>query len=70
MERRQAETLIREGEEQEAIEAARQSQQRLDEWYLTRFMRESLERDRENSSSNGSMSDGSESEEIPGAQPE
>jgi hypothetical protein len=79
VELRQAETLIREGEAQEAIEVARQSQQRLDEWYLTRFMRESPDRSpdrgREDNVLDGSALDGSTSlessrEEIPGAQPE
>jgi hypothetical protein len=36
MERKQAETLIRETEASDAIEAVRQSQQKLDEWFLVR----------------------------------
>jgi hypothetical protein len=36
MERRQAETLIRETEAADAIEAARQGQKRLDDWFLAR----------------------------------
>ena len=36
MERRQAETLIRESEAAEAVDAIRQGQQRLDDWFLAR----------------------------------
>ena len=39
MERRQAETLIQEAAAAEAIESARQGQQRLDEWFLARSAR-------------------------------
>jgi hypothetical protein len=38
MERRQAETLIRETEAADAIEATRQSQQALDDWFLARSL--------------------------------
>jgi hypothetical protein len=43
VERRQAETLIREAEEQEAIEASRHGQQSLDDWYGNRLHREEVE---------------------------
>ncbi|HEX8812060.1 MAG TPA: hypothetical protein VF742_08720 [Terracidiphilus sp.] len=36
MERRQAETLIQETETADAVEAVRQSQRKLDEWFLAR----------------------------------
>jgi hypothetical protein len=36
IERRQAETLIRETEAQDALEGARREQQRLDDWFGTR----------------------------------
>lgn len=36
MERRQAETLIQETEASDAVEAVRQSQRKLDEWFLSR----------------------------------
>lgn len=39
VERRQAETLVREAEAAEAAEAARRSQQSLDDWYLNRLHR-------------------------------
>ncbi|HUA99500.1 MAG TPA: hypothetical protein VMA34_14310 [Terracidiphilus sp.] len=37
VERRQAETLVEESEKRDAAEAARRSQQGLDDWYLNRF---------------------------------
>jgi hypothetical protein len=37
VERRQAETLIREAEAQDALEAGRRSQQALDDWHLNRL---------------------------------
>jgi hypothetical protein len=40
LERRQAETLIHEAEAADEIEELRKSQQRLDEWYLSRGLRE------------------------------
>ena len=40
LERRQAETLIRETEAADEIEELRKSQQRLDEWYLSRALRD------------------------------
>ncbi|MGD0292560.1 MAG: hypothetical protein ABSB30_01775 [Terracidiphilus sp.] len=40
VERRQAETLIRETEAQEAIEAGRRGQQALDDWYSSRLYRD------------------------------
>lgn len=43
MERRQAETLIHSTEAEEAIESARQSQQTLDDWFLSRTSRERQE---------------------------
>lgn len=43
VERRQAETLIRESEAQEAIETDRRSQQELDNWYSFRQYREGAE---------------------------
>ena len=43
VERRQAETLIRESEAQEAIETDRRSQQALDNWYSFRQYREGAE---------------------------
>ena len=43
VERRQAETLIREAEEHEAIEASRHGQQSLDDWYGNRLHREEVE---------------------------
>ena len=39
VERRQAETLIREAEARDAAESGRRGQQRLDEWYLDRRQR-------------------------------
>lgn len=42
VERRQAETLIREAEAQEAIEAGRRSQQAIDGWYGNRLHREDV----------------------------
>lgn len=47
MERRQAETLIQEIEASDTIEAVRQSQQKLDEWFLAR-----ARNDRRDSTSN------------------
>lgn len=41
-EKRQAETLIREAEAREALEAGRRSQQLLDEWFLNRRRRAEL----------------------------
>jgi hypothetical protein len=43
VERRQAETLIRETEAREAIEAGRRGQQALDDWYSSRLYREAIE---------------------------
>ncbi len=40
IERRQAETLIRETEAADEIEELRKGQQRIDEWYLSRTIRE------------------------------
>jgi hypothetical protein len=47
VERRQAETLIQNAESQDAIEAARRSQQGLDDWYLNRLHRAGLKADPE-----------------------
>jgi len=43
VERRQAETLIKETEERDAIEAGRRGQQALDSWFSSRLYREGLE---------------------------
>ncbi|MGA3371105.1 MAG: hypothetical protein ABSC48_05020 [Terracidiphilus sp.] len=43
VERRQAETLIKETEAEEAIAASRRSQQALDDWYGSRLYREGAE---------------------------
>jgi hypothetical protein len=43
VERRQAETLIRETEAREAVEAGRRGQQALDDWYSSRLYREGAE---------------------------
>ena len=45
VERRQAETLIEEEEARDTVEAARKSQNALDEWYRSRQYRASLEAD-------------------------
>jgi hypothetical protein len=42
IERRQAETLIEEGEAREAIEEGRRSQQALDDWFSSKQYREAL----------------------------
>lgn len=43
VERRQAETLIRETEQRDAVEAGRRSQQALDDWYGNRVFRKASE---------------------------
>jgi hypothetical protein len=45
VERRQAETLIRETEARDAVEAGRRSQQALDDWYRNRLHRKEAEAD-------------------------
>jgi hypothetical protein len=46
VERRQAETLIKETEARDAIEAGRRSQQALDDWYRNRLHRNAAQDDR------------------------
>jgi hypothetical protein len=54
VERRQAETLIKETEARDALEAGRRGQQALDDWYRNRRHREEAQRDR---ASNGTSAD-------------
>lgn len=65
VERRQAETLVRETEAQDAVEVRRQGQRNLDEWFRTRAWTSGCEGSDRRAGEKLEMRAGKESEEVP-----